>query len=272
MNGLRDTQDFQALLVEFEPELNYSSRQKDMIADWLIMRMQIDEWRRGGFATTKVVIKGASFIGEGDGYRPLLTQARVFYTDPDSKDLSYHVNFIDHDVMTLVVFRATDAEVTGKSSPVFRDHYALTMCEHRLTMGANVLGFPVGLAETGKTLPRQQALNEVNEETGLFRFYTLAQDLLKPLGDSFGKDSSLSAKLIPYVAEVDMPRDKLEELIKDINGTETGNAYEDERTRPFILPLDEAHTRLTIGGHQSESLTVLTRYMLGKGFLAYNYG
>ena len=200
----------------------------------------------------------------------LLTQARVFYKEPDGRETSYHVNFIDDAVSALVVFHAVENEITKQDKPSLDDFSVLLIREYRYGDKANVLGLPVGLADTGNVSLVEKALNELAEETGIDSLHNIRADQFSSLGAPFGRHAALTDMLHPFMTQIDMPQQELTDLTAKFTDIQAGNVAEGERIRPIVMPLREAFLTLIREGHEPANLTILSRFMISRGLL--NFG
>ena len=212
---------------------------------WL--RRQI-EARRKDFQTSKLLVKGVSFVGEGEKRQLLKVDARVEYKNPDGKDASYHCSLLPDAGSLLVVFRIASEQVTipQKNNPhSFSDYHVLLIEQPRWAVNAvNCLETPGGLLTGDEGVDvesiKKGILREAFEESGeAFRemIEVVGAHEQISLGAPLSLHPAVSDKQHEFYVVLDVTLQHLEKIKEAIQGTVAGLAKEGEATRPVIFRL-----------------------------------
>ena len=134
-------------IIEFDPALKFlsSDDQNDVRkCPWFLRQI---ETRQAVFETSKLLIKGVSFIGEGEKRKILKIDARIYYKNPDKEEASYHVSFLPDSGTLLVVFcvAAENATKPQKNNPnSFQDYHVLLIEQPRWGVNSPNALEPIG--------------------------------------------------------------------------------------------------------------------------------
>lgn len=257
-------------LIEFAPHVTLSPEDQMRVCNWKSMQQQVAAREAEGFNTSKILVTGASFVGQEEKRRPLLVQARVFYSTPEAGETSYHTNFIPDGAALLLIFRVAEKEATQHGKPPSLDqHYVFMVEQSRYGMNdRKSLELPGGLAE-GKN-PALAALQEFAEEgvaqknEGLIP--TAALEKRESLGPAVMFHPALVDQQFQFAVTIDMSPAQFVAIKNSFHGSRAGNKNEQESTRVAIVPLREAY--LSAVEHGGFPLVALSRYMMKSGLLS----
>lgn len=261
--------------IQFAAHLNLSEQTKDDIAHWAPMQRQLRRMANAGFAVSRLVINGASFVGADPAKQKLLmTQARLFYTTPDGHDESYHVNFLPDAAALLVAFRLVNEEVSSNAAtpaaPSLDEFHVVMIEQPRIAAAGWCLQVPGGMLDADRhpdlssfERPDTGALREYNEEVGAGTLPGIRSAELVELGEPVTLHPANTDTQSQFYVVKEIGPAALETARRKVNGS-TGDDP-NEITRPCIIPLREALRRTTEDGGSPWSSQMLWRFAMKMG-------
>ena len=257
-------------VIEFPPHCQLGDIDRELVSSWASMQKQIDARENNGFSVRKIVVNGASLLGQGEKRRPLMVQARVTYSTPEFGEATYHTNFIPDASTLLVVFRIVDKEATSSQAIPLEDHYALLVKQARYGMNERLAEeIPGGLVSENGESPKLEALRETIEEAvSPENRRLLPEDLSEEafvLGAPIPSHPALTDIQYQFAVNIDVNRRMFKEIHQAFDGSRAGTQVEKESTIVGVVPLKQAYDYAT--EHGGGPLVALTRYMRHAGLI-----